>query len=62
MNYVSIKANLREYKYEMILKTSTALFHCEANPINSSDSLFEINEEDLIRLRDFLNLFFPKKE
>jgi len=62
MNFLHIKSNLREYKNEMILKIPIALFHCDVNYVHSVHPMIEINDEDLIRLRDFLNSFFPKKE
>jgi hypothetical protein len=61
MNYLSVKNNLCECKYEMFLKTRDALFHAEVKCININP-MIEIDDENLIRLRDFLNLFFPKKE
>ncbi len=62
MNLLSIRANLREYKHEMVLKIPIALFCSEVRCINSVEPRIEIDDKDLIRLRDFLNLFFPEKE
>lgn len=62
MNYVSLQANICEYKYEMVLKTPTDIFHCKTNPIEKNYLIFEISDEDLIKLRDFLDSTFPKIE
>lgn len=62
MNYLSLVANISEFKNYLVLKTTTGVFRCEVVDMHQPHPMAEINDEDLIKLRDFLNEIITKKE
>ncbi len=62
MNLLSLAANLSEYKYFLALKTPEGIFTCKVDQVNDSHITVKINDEDLLKLRSFLNEVINIKE
>lgn len=55
MNYLSLEANLREYKYFLVLQIPMGDFRCEAMHVHDAYAKIQISDENLLKLKDFLN-------
>lgn len=55
MNYLSLISNIRDFKNYLILKTPTGMFRCEVIDMHQPHPMVEIDNETVIKLRDFLN-------
>lgn len=62
MNYLSLIANISDYKNYLVLKTETGIFRVEVKDMHNPHPMVEINDSDLIKLRDFINEIINKKE
>jgi hypothetical protein len=62
MNFLSIEANLYDYKTYLVLITPISLFRCEVKNSVSPNKKGEISDEDLMRLRKFLNEIISRTE
>lgn len=58
MNYLSISTNLREYQDELSLMVGKEIFSMVCYLKNRIG--FEVEDKELIELRDFLNRCFPE--
>jgi len=62
MNYLSLAANFSDGETYLTLSTPKGIFHCVVENIYNIHPLVQINDDFLIKLRDFINTTIDKKE
>jgi len=55
MNYLTINVDIRNYTNVLALHTPDRVFICNVKDLGRISPGVQINDEDLIKLRDFLN-------